>query len=144
MNPSFCGVCVAPSLFFSVLFCRSLIVLLSFFSLPLYYLFFFDLLVLVIPLVSSNFSYVLSLLTRSFIHSFCHIILSSFFTVQPFTSIFYYLFVCSRRDYSYIIAQVLLSINQCIWIALRISSTNKFQLIMILFNCAKILHTIYN
>jgi hypothetical protein len=74
--PVFSGVCVARSLFFSVLFYRSLIVPLSFFFLSLYYLFFFDLRVLVIPLVSSNLSYVLSLMTRSFIPSFCHIILN--------------------------------------------------------------------
>ena len=62
---------------FHVLFYRSLIVLLLFFCLPLYYLFFVDLRVWVIPLVSSNFSYVLSLLTRSFIPSFCNIILGA-------------------------------------------------------------------
>ena len=68
MTPGFSGVCVAPSVFFSVLFCRSLIFLLSFFCLPLYYLFFFDLLVLVIPLVSSNFSLCV-VLDDSFFHS---------------------------------------------------------------------------
>jgi hypothetical protein len=36
------------------------------------------------------------------------------FPVQPFTSIFYYLSVCSRRDYSYITAHVPLIINKCI------------------------------
>jgi hypothetical protein len=119
-----------------VLFCRSLIVLLSFFFLPLYYLFFFDLRVLAIPLVSSNLSYVLSFMTRSFIPSFCHIILNvhPLFPVQPFTSIFYYLSVCSRRDYSYITAHVPLSIIHYIWIVVRASSTNKFQLIIFLFN----------
>jgi hypothetical protein len=69
------GVCVARSLVFSVLICRSLIVLLSFFFLPLYYLF-FDLRVLAIPLVSSNLSYVLSFMTRSFIPSICLFVIS--------------------------------------------------------------------
>jgi hypothetical protein len=39
-----------------VMFCRSLFVLLSFFFWPLYCLFFFDLLILITPLVSSNSS----------------------------------------------------------------------------------------
>jgi hypothetical protein len=86
----FSGVCVARSLVVNVLFCRSLIVLLSFFCLPLYYLFFFDLRVLAIPLVSSNLSYVLSLMTRSFIPSCCYIILN----VHPlFSSTTIYLYI---------------------------------------------------
>ena len=86
----FSGVCVARSLVVSVLFCRSLIVLLSFFCLPLYYLFFYDLRVLVIPLVSSNLSYVLSLMTRSIIPSCCYIILN----VHPlFSSATIYLYI---------------------------------------------------
>jgi hypothetical protein len=75
--PVFSGVGVARSLVFNVLFYRSLIVLLVFFCLPLYYLLFFDLRVLTIPLVSSNLSYVLSLMTRSCIPSFCYIILNA-------------------------------------------------------------------
>jgi hypothetical protein len=69
---------------------RQLIVLLFFFFLSLYYLFFFDLRVLAIPLVSSNLSYVLSFMTRSFIPSFCHIILN----VHPlFSSATIYLYI---------------------------------------------------
>ena len=93
--PVFSGVCVARSLVFNALF----------------------FLLAIVFLVSSKFSYVLSLMTRSFIPSFCYIIINApplFFPVQPFTSIFYYLSVCSRRDYNYITAHVPLSINQCI------------------------------
>jgi hypothetical protein len=75
--PVLSGVCVDRSLVSNVLFYRSLIVPLSFFCLPLYYLFFFDLRVLAIPLVSSTFSYVLSLMTYSFIPSFCYIIINA-------------------------------------------------------------------
>ena len=94
--PVFSGVCVARSLVFSVLICRSLIVLLSFFFLSLYYLF-FDLRVFAMPLVSSNLSYVLSLMTRSFIPSFCYIILSeaplfSSATIYLYILLFVYLF----------------------------------------------------
>ena len=60
-----------PSVFSWVRVARSLVFMccfvdrwMPFFSLPLYYLFFFDLHVLVIPIVSSNLSYVLSLMTR--------------------------------------------------------------------------------
>jgi hypothetical protein len=99
--PVFSGVCVARSVVFSVLFCRSLIVLLSFFSLPLYYLFFFDLQVFVVPLVSSNLSYVLSFMTRSFIPSFCYIILSE---APLFSSaainLYILLFVCLFSSWS--------------------------------------------
>ena len=104
--PGFSGVHVARSLVFMCCFVDRW---LSFFSLPLYYLFFFDLRVLVIPLVSSNLSYVLSFVTRSCIPSFCCIIINAptlLFPVQPFTSIFYYLSVCSRCDYSYITTHV--------------------------------------
>jgi hypothetical protein len=92
--PVFSGVCVSRSLVFNVLFYRSLIVLLSFFCLPLYYLFFFYLRVFVF-LVSSNLSYLLSFMTRSFIPSFCHIILN----VHPLLSsatiyLYILLFVC--------------------------------------------------
>jgi hypothetical protein len=47
-------ICVAQSLVFCVMFCRSLFVLLSFFFWPLYCLSSFDILLLFIPLVSSN------------------------------------------------------------------------------------------
>ena len=100
MTPGFSwGLCC--SIFsFHVLSCRPLIVLLSFFFFPLHYMF-FDLRVLVILLVSSNLSYVLSLMTRSFIPSFCFIILNRLFLpLQPFTSIFYYLSVCSRSEHN--------------------------------------------
>ena len=97
----FSGVCVAWSLVVNVLFCRSLIVLLSFFCLPLYYLFFFDLRVLVIPLVSSNLSYVLSLMTRSFIPSLCYIILSTHPLFSSATIYLYILlFVCLFSSWS--------------------------------------------
>ena len=52
----FNGVCVAQSLVFCVVFCRSLFVLLYFFFCPLFCLFFFDLRILITPLVSSNSS----------------------------------------------------------------------------------------
>jgi hypothetical protein len=42
------------------MFCRSLFVLLYFFFLPLCCLFFFDIRILIIPLVQSNFSYIMS------------------------------------------------------------------------------------
>jgi hypothetical protein len=97
----FSGVCVARSLVVNVLFCRSLIVLLSFFCLPLYYMFFFDLRVLVIPLVSSNLSYVLSLMTRSFIPSNCYIILNVHPLFSSATIYFYILlFVCLFSSFS--------------------------------------------
>jgi hypothetical protein len=51
----FSGVRVARSLVFCVLFCRSLFVLLSFLFWPLCCLFFFDLRILITPLVLSNF-----------------------------------------------------------------------------------------
>jgi hypothetical protein len=92
--------------------------------------------VLVIPLVSSNLYYMLSLMTLSFIPSVCYIILNAppLFSSATISSIFYYLSVCSRRDHSYITDHVLLSISQCIWIVLRGSSTNIFHLIIFLFN----------
>ena len=99
--PVFSGVGVARSLVFSVLISRSLIVLLSFFFLPLYYLFFFDLRVLAISLVSSNLSYVLSLMTRSFIPSFCYIILSEPPLFSSATIYLYILlFVCLFSSWS--------------------------------------------
>ena len=92
--PMLSGVCVARSLVFCVVFCRSLIVLLSFFFLPLYYLFFFYLRVFV-SLVSSNLSYVLSFMTRSFIPSFCYIILNAPTLFSSATIYLYiWLFVC--------------------------------------------------
>jgi hypothetical protein len=54
-SPVFSEVRVAPSLVFYLMFCRSLFVLLPFFFWPLYCLSFFDLLLLITPLVSSNF-----------------------------------------------------------------------------------------
>ena len=51
----FSGVCVPPSLVCCVVFCRSLFVILFFFVWPLYFLSFFDLQLLITPLVSSNF-----------------------------------------------------------------------------------------
>ena len=45
---------------FICMFCRSLFVLLYFFFWPLYCLFFFDIRMLIVPLVSSNSSYLLS------------------------------------------------------------------------------------
>ena len=56
-------------------------------------------------------------LDDSFFHSLFllyHSNTDTFFPVQPITSIFYYLSVCSRRDYSYIAVHVPLGINQCI------------------------------
>ena len=50
------GVRVTRSLLLYVMFCRSLFVPLSFFLWPLCYLFFFDLRILITPLVSSNSS----------------------------------------------------------------------------------------
>jgi hypothetical protein len=55
--PMFSGVRVARSLIFCVVLCRSLHVMLSFFIWSLYYLSFFDLLLLSISLVSSTFSF---------------------------------------------------------------------------------------
>ena len=55
--PAFQRFYVARSLVFCVMFCRSLCVLLSFFFWSLYCLSFFDLRVLISPLISSNFSY---------------------------------------------------------------------------------------
>jgi hypothetical protein len=99
--PVFSGVCVARSLVFSLLFYSSLIVLLSFFCLPLYYLFFFDLRVFVVPLVSSNLSYVLSLMTRSFIPSYCYIIIHPPPLFSSATTYLYILlFVCLCSSWS--------------------------------------------
>jgi hypothetical protein len=55
-HPVFSGVRGARSLVFCVVFCRSLFVILSFFFWSLCCLFFFDLRILIIPLVSSNSS----------------------------------------------------------------------------------------
>ena len=66
--PLFSLVRVVRSSVFSVLFCRSLLVLLSIFIWPLYCLSFFDLRVR--PLVSSKLTYELFLMTRSVISSF--------------------------------------------------------------------------
>jgi len=60
--PVFSGVRVTRSLVLCVVFCRSLFVLLYFFLWPLCCLSFFDLRNLITPLVSSNFSYLISLL----------------------------------------------------------------------------------
>jgi len=56
-SPDFSGVRVTRSLVFCVVFYRSLFVLLSFFFWPLCCLSFFDLRILITPLVSSNSSY---------------------------------------------------------------------------------------
>ena len=53
-SPVFSGVGVTPYLVICVFFCRSLFVLLYFFFWPLCCLFFFDIRVLITPLVSSN------------------------------------------------------------------------------------------
>jgi hypothetical protein len=55
-TPVLSGVRVARSLGLCVVFCRSLFVLLSFFFWPLCCLSFFDLRILITPLVSSNIS----------------------------------------------------------------------------------------
>jgi len=55
--PVFSGVRVARSLVICVMFCRSLLVLLSIFAWPLYYLSSFDLRLLITLLAPSNFSY---------------------------------------------------------------------------------------
>jgi hypothetical protein len=55
-SPVFIVVRVAWSLVFCVIFCRSLFVLLSFFIWPLYCISFFDIQILITPLVYSNFS----------------------------------------------------------------------------------------
>ena len=52
--PVYSGVCIARSLVFCATLCRSLFVFLSFFFWPLYSLSFFDLRLLITPLVSSN------------------------------------------------------------------------------------------
>jgi len=57
-SPVFNGVRVTRSLVLCVWFCRSLFVLLYFFCWPLYCLFFFDIRILITPLVSSNSSYI--------------------------------------------------------------------------------------
>ena len=54
--PVFSGVCVTRSLVFCVVFCRSLFVLLSLFTWPLCCLF-FDLRIIITPLISSNSSH---------------------------------------------------------------------------------------
>ena len=54
--PVFSGICVARSLVFCVMFCGSLFVLLSFFFWTLCCLSFFDLRILITPLVSSSSS----------------------------------------------------------------------------------------
>ena len=53
----FSGVCIAHSLVFYVMFLRALFFLLFFFFWPLYYMCFFDLRLMITPLVSSNFPY---------------------------------------------------------------------------------------
>ena len=54
-HPGFSVACVVRSLVFCAMYCISLLVLLSFFFWPLYYLFFFDLRLLINGMVSSNF-----------------------------------------------------------------------------------------
>ena len=59
-SPLVCnGVCVARSFLFCAMFCRSLFVLLLLLVWPLYYLSFFDLQLMIIPLSSLNLSYML-------------------------------------------------------------------------------------
>jgi len=55
--PGFIGIHLAQSLVFYVAFYREMFVFLSFLFQPLYCLSFFDLRILITPLVSSNFSY---------------------------------------------------------------------------------------
>ena len=55
-HPVFSGVHVARSLAFCVMFCRSLFVLWFFFFWPLCFLSFFDLRILIIPLVFASSS----------------------------------------------------------------------------------------
>ena len=55
LPPDLIGVRVVRSLVFYIMICRSLFVLLYFFFWPLCYLFFFDIRILIIPLVSSSF-----------------------------------------------------------------------------------------
>jgi hypothetical protein len=133
--PIFSGVLVARSLVFSVLL-----------FVDRWFVRFVFAIVLSVLLRFAGFGYTLSIfklflyvvLVDSFFHSLFLLYhykhTPSFYPVQPFTSIFYYLSVCSRRDPSYITAQYLFSINQCIWIVLRASSTNKLQLIIFLLN----------
>ena len=56
LHPVFSEVCITRSLVFSVVFCRLLFILLSFSFWP-YCLSFFDLRILITPVVSSNFSW---------------------------------------------------------------------------------------
>jgi hypothetical protein len=56
-TPGFSAIRVARSLVFCVMFCRSLFLFLVFFFSSLYCLSFFDLQLLITPLISSNFSY---------------------------------------------------------------------------------------
>jgi len=53
--PGFCGVRLAQSFVLCVVFCRSLFVLFSFLFLPLYCMSFFELWIILSPLVSPNF-----------------------------------------------------------------------------------------
>jgi hypothetical protein len=55
--PVYSELCIAWSLVFCAMFCRSLFVFLSFYFWPLYCLSFFDLRLLITPLVSSNLLY---------------------------------------------------------------------------------------
>jgi hypothetical protein len=55
--PGFSGIRVTRSLLLCVMFCRSLFFLLSFFFWPLCRLFFFDIRIVITPLVSSNSSW---------------------------------------------------------------------------------------
>jgi hypothetical protein len=99
--PVFNEVCVALSLVFMCCFIDRWLSLCPFSLLPLYYLFFFDLWVLVIPLVSSNLSYVLSLTTRSFIPSCFYIILNAHPLFSSATIYLYILlFVCLFSSWS--------------------------------------------
>ena len=59
-TPVFSGVRATRSLVFMCMFCRSLFVLLYIFFWPLCCLFFFDIRILIDPLVSSNTSYIIN------------------------------------------------------------------------------------
>ena len=64
-TPCLCGVIIAQSLVFCVVSCRSLFVLSSLFFLPYHYLFFIDLRIFIILLISSNVSLIIVLLLFS-------------------------------------------------------------------------------
>jgi hypothetical protein len=78
--PCFCGVRVARSLVFCVMFCRSLFVLLTFFFWPLYCMSFFDLQYLITPLVTPNIS-------------FCRLLSLSFMCIEVWKELYILLWI---------------------------------------------------